>query len=326
MDNPKVSIIILNWNGWKDTIECLESVYQINYSNYDIILVDNHSKDKSIRQIKNYAEGKIKVKSKFFDYNSKNKPIKIIEYSKEESLKTDEPQSKDLNSCTKLILIKNEKNYGFAEGNNIGMRYALKNLNPTYILLLNNDTVVDKEFLGELSNTGEIDKNIGVMGPKICYYNKPNKLWSVGRKIEWWSGYLGFINSKFVKEVDWVSGCALFIRSSLIKKIGLLDSKLFFGWEDIDYCIRTTRSGLKVIYNPNSVIKHKISKSREKLYKNKLLTHYNRIKNRFFFLKVLRKYSLLYQSISQFIIFFLVYLPLIGLIMPLYSSFSKILK
>lgn len=320
MDSPKVTIIILNWNGWEDTIECLESLYQINYSNYDIIIVDNHSTDKSIEKIKDYANGNIKVKSKFFNYNSKNKPIKILEYTKKESL-ANETQYKG-NSCTKLTIIENEKNYGFAEGNNIGIRYALKNLKPNYILLLNNDTVVDKDFLGELVRTGENSNDIGVVGPKICYYNEPNKLWSVGHKIGWWSGYLGSINSKFVKEVDWVSGCAFFMSSSLIKKVGLLDSKLFFGWEDIDYCIRITRSNSKVVYNPKSVIKHKVSKSREKLYKNQLLTHYNRIKNRFFFLNVLRRYSSLCQNISQTITFFLVYLPVVWVIMPLYNFFK----
>lgn len=322
MDNPEVTIIILNWNGWDDTIECLESLYQITYSNYDIIIVDNHSKDKSIEKIKDYVNGNIRVKSKFFNYNSKNKPIKILEYTKKESLANEIQYKDDLKSDTKLIIIKNEKNYGFAEGNNIGIKYALKNLKPNYILLLNNDTVVDKDFLGELVRTGENSSDIGVVGPKICYYNEPNRLWSVGRKIGWWSGYLRSINSKFVKEVDWVSGCAFFMRSSLIKKVGLLDSKLFFGWEDIDYCIRITRSNSKVVYNPKSVIKHKVSKSREKLYKNQLLTHYNRIKNRFFFLKVLRKYSSLCQNISQTITFFLVYLPAVGVVIPLYNSFK----
>jgi len=82
---PKVSIIILNWNGWKDTIECLESVYQITYPNYNVIVVDNGSEDESIEKIREYCKGKIKVESKFFEYNLGNKPIKIIEYTREEA-------------------------------------------------------------------------------------------------------------------------------------------------------------------------------------------------------------------------------------------------
>ncbi|MCE5214153.1 MAG: glycosyltransferase, partial [Methanobacterium sp.] len=105
METPKVTIVIVNWNGWEDTIECLKSLYHVNYTNFNIIIVDNHSQDDSVKKIKDYIENK------------------------------------------KLILIVNDENYGFAEGNNIGIRYAQKNFNPDYILLLNNDTIVDKEFL-----------------------------------------------------------------------------------------------------------------------------------------------------------------------------------
>jgi glycosyltransferase involved in cell wall biosynthesis len=56
---PKISIVIINWNDWKDTIECLESLYQITYPNYEVIVIDNGSIDKSIEKIREYCEGKI---------------------------------------------------------------------------------------------------------------------------------------------------------------------------------------------------------------------------------------------------------------------------
>lgn len=68
--SPKVAIIILNWNGWEDTIECLESVYQITYPNYDVVVVDNGSKDESVQKIRDYCEYGIGVESKFFYYVS----------------------------------------------------------------------------------------------------------------------------------------------------------------------------------------------------------------------------------------------------------------
>jgi len=145
---PSVAIIVLNWNGWQDTIECLESLYQISYPNYEIIVVDNGSKDESIENIKKYCEGKIKVKSKFFEYSNDNKQINIIEYTREQAGTIEYKKNKISNfpSNKKLTLIKNEKNFGFAEGNNIAIRYALKALNINYILLLNNDTIVEKNF------------------------------------------------------------------------------------------------------------------------------------------------------------------------------------
>jgi GT2 family glycosyltransferase len=78
--SPKVSIIILNWNSWKDTIECLESVFRIDYPNYQVIIVDNGSTDDSVEKIKEWAEGKTLVESKFFEYDPNNKPILMKEF------------------------------------------------------------------------------------------------------------------------------------------------------------------------------------------------------------------------------------------------------
>jgi len=66
MPNPRVTIIILNWNGWEDTVECLESIFQINYHNFVVIVVDNASEDDSIEKLRQYCNGILKVNSKFF--------------------------------------------------------------------------------------------------------------------------------------------------------------------------------------------------------------------------------------------------------------------
>ena len=141
---PNVTVIILNWNGWKDTLECLESLFQIKYSNFEVIVIDNHSQDESIQKITNYCNGRIDVQSQFFQYQTDNKPIEIIEATNSENinLKKSLKDQKIVNFDSKrLLLIKNDDNYGFAEGTNIGIRFALNNLESSYILLLNNDTV-----------------------------------------------------------------------------------------------------------------------------------------------------------------------------------------
>ena len=128
-DYPKVSVIILNWNGWKDTIECLESLYKINYPNYNVVLVDNASTDNSILNIKDYCNGQLKVESKFFTYETENKPIKLLEFTEEDIKNITSEKYSDLikDSSNKILnLIKNQDNYGFAKGNNIGIAYALK--------------------------------------------------------------------------------------------------------------------------------------------------------------------------------------------------------
>ena len=176
MNYPPVTIIILNWNNWRDTVECLESVFQIDYPNYHVILVDNGSTDDSIQKIREYCEGSLSVKSMFFEYKQNNKPIKLLEIDEKslEDVEFTEEAIKnimDLEPNRRLILIKNEKNYGFAEGNNIGIKFALKYLKPAYILLLNNDVVVEKNFLTELVNVFSIDPKIGIAGSLILPYD-----------------------------------------------------------------------------------------------------------------------------------------------------------
>ena len=99
----------------------------MTYPVYDVIVVDNGSENDSIEKIKEYADGKIHVESPFFTYREENKPITYIEYTRQES-EVEGIHGKNLSKIPpqkRLILIKNEKNYGFAEGNNIAIRYVL---------------------------------------------------------------------------------------------------------------------------------------------------------------------------------------------------------
>lgn len=183
---PKVAIIILNWNGWKDTIECLESLYQITYPNYDVIVVDNGSEDDSVERIKEYAESEIKIESKFFEYAPSNKPIKYIEYTREEAEAGGGKEDKivDLSSIRKMILIKNKQNLGFAGGCNVGIQYALQN-GADYVLPLNNDTIIKEDFLDGFIGQASKYPDAGAIGPKIYFYDEPDKIWFAGGYIDW---------------------------------------------------------------------------------------------------------------------------------------------
>lgn len=272
---PKVTIIILNWNNWKDTIECLESLYGISYPNYDVIVVDNGSQDESIEKIKMYAEGKINIESKFFKYNWTNKPLKMVEYTKKEV----ESISEEIeNQAKKLIFIKNERNDGFAEGNNIAIRFALKTLNPDYVLLLNNDTVVDANFLDEMVKVGESEKQVGILGPKIYYYDfdgKDNVIWAAGTKVNKWSGrvyHTGIKNTdneKYdeIRECNYITGCAMLIKSEALQKLKGFDSIFFAYYEDVDLSTRAIKEGWKNMYVPTSKIWHKVSGSTSETHK-----------------------------------------------------------
>lgn len=272
----KVVIIILNWNGWLDTVECLESLFQISYPDFTVIVVDNGSKDDSIERIRDYCSGKIQVESPFFIFSSSNKPIKIIEYSydiSKNSFSSDYSVQEYLHS---LILIKNPKNSGFSGGNNIGIKFSLEVLNPDYILLLNNDTVVDPQFLDKLIEVTEREKEIVIVGPKIYFYNysgKSNLIQSIGGTINW-EKYPGYFHvGKFSvdtndtiygsRETDWISGCALMLR---VKEspIKFLNNDFFFGCEDIDLCLQLKNEGYSVLIALESKIWHKGGISRKK--------------------------------------------------------------
>lgn len=304
--NPKVAIIILNWNGWEDTVECLESVYQIEYPLYEVIVVDNGSKDGSIQKIKNYADGKTKVKSTFFKCSQENKPIYVKEYSKAE-LENSVPIKETITnpvSRKNLILIKNDNNYGFAEGNNIGIRFTLNNLNPDYILLLNNDTVVDPYFLNEMIKVAENDSHIGVLGPTVYEYKNPFEVQSAGAKIYWNKGEVVNLTSRESKysdepeDVDSVIGCALLAKTELFHKIGYLNKDYFAYLEESEWCVRAHKASYRIVYVPIGKIWHKGGATSNKIT-GFTLYHYTR--NRFWFMK---KHASKSQYVSCLIYFF----------------------
>lgn len=296
MSMPLVSIIILNWNGYEDTIECLESLYQINYPNYNVILVDNNSTNNSIEEILNYTEGKIEIQSDFFKYNKNNKPIKVT------SIKEDKFHDGIDNTTTstdkKLLLIENYENYGFAKGNNVGIDYTLKYDNPSYVFLLNNDTVVYSNFLTNLMDVALTDDEIGILGPKFYYYDyngSNDTLWCIGSVVdlEHYPGHHSIMDeenydtSGNVIRCDWVSGAGLMIKTDAIPE-GYLNTDFFFGCEDVDLAVTVHEEGYKVVSVMDSIIWHKTGMSRKKK-RSSVSSQLNQIKTNLQFIKKHKK-------------------------------------
>jgi GT2 family glycosyltransferase len=211
MSNPKISIIILNWNGEKYIKECLESVLKTEYPNFEVIVVDNASTDRSKEIIKRYPQ------------------VKLIE---------------------------NKKNLGFCEGNNIGIRCAIGDI----IILLNNDTTVDRNWIKEILKKFEEPK-VGIVGCRL-YFPRRNIIQSLGWKIKflgYWesigAGYSDREQFNYVDEVDYVSGSALAIKREVLNKVGLLDPYFYAYCEDIDLCYRARRAGYKVVTS-NAIVYH----------------------------------------------------------------------
>jgi len=165
-------------------------------------------------------------------------------------------------------MIINDANLRFAGGNNVGIRKALDQ-GAKYILLLNNDTVVEKDFLSHLVDVAEREKRSGMVGPKIYFHSDPNRLWYAGGKIEWWKGWISHVgvrekdtgqyNSQSL--TDYITGCCILVRREVIEKIGVLDESYFIYGEDADWCLRAARVRYSLLYVPSAVIWHKLSVS-----------------------------------------------------------------
>jgi GT2 family glycosyltransferase len=249
-DQTKVAIIILNWNGWKNTIECLESLYQIDHPTYEIILVDNGSKDDSVQKIEEYAIGKIRVESSFFWYDQSNKPLKIVK----------PPVILSSSFNKELLLVENTENLGFAKGVNIAIQLAQKQ-RADYVLLLNNDIVVDQHFLSEMIAQAEKTYQFGIAGPTLYYYDRPTTVDFAGETLTLWR-VKGKENCKKLThplEVDKVEGSCMLISRTVLDKVGLLYTKYWAYWEETDLCFRAKKAGFKVVYIPESMVWHKVA-------------------------------------------------------------------
>jgi len=275
---PRVAVIILNWNGWRDTIECLESLYEVSYEPMFITVVDNGSTDGSIQRLRDYCQGGVEIQSRIFRFKSGTQPVSIVEYAREEAERKSQRATRDtdVRQKRKVTLIRNERNYGFAEGSNIGMRYVLAAVDPEYILLLNNDTVVDPLFLTELVRVGESDNRIGILGPKIFFYDfdgRSDVIWYSGGRInawrEWVFSHIGIFEEDrgqhdSIAETDWCTGAAFILKRELAEK-SLLNPVYPFGTEDVEYCINARKSGYRVMYVPSARVWHKVGVSRDKI-------------------------------------------------------------
>ncbi len=164
-----------------------------------------------------------------------------------------------------ITVIKNTENLGFAGGTNIGIKYAISN-GCDYVLLLNNDTVIDKNMIGYMLKTSRENYN-AVVSPKIYYYEPSNVIWSAGGEINWNRGYtiqygMGKIDNgqwDDKREVSFATGCCILIPRRVIEKVGLIQEEYFLYFEDTDYCVNIRKCGFKIIYEPMAKMYHKVS-------------------------------------------------------------------
>lgn len=257
-DNKASSVyfILLNWKGCDDTIDCLESMTKLSYPDYYAVVVDNDSGDDSIPRIKAWAQKK-SIPVTEYTYSSAEKGINRIS----------EQTVRD-RGLRQLLLVGASYNTGFCAGNNIGMNLA-KDSGADYLLVLNNDTLLDARVLEPLVETSQSHPNIGLLGPLICYAHEKSKVWWGGGEFNNWltpryrlqGEDRGAIHGKAPYETQWVSGCATFLPIETYKKLGGFDESFFIWCDEWDLSLRVKNAGYKLFLVPSSILYHKVGKS-----------------------------------------------------------------
>lgn len=256
--SPKVFLLILTWNKPLDTIECIDSCLKLDYDNYEILVVDNHSEDDSVEQFKK-------------------------RYSR-------------------IHLLLNSENLGYATGNNVGIRYALKQ-GADFVFILNNDTVVDPKAVKELIRAAKDHPEAGFLAPKVLYYDHPNLINSLGTEMDWLKmrPFLGQCNQedrenyKAAIRKEILVGCALMVPKETIQRIGVIDDNFFIFHEEADWCFRNLKSGYENVVVPTARIYHKASKTMREF---SALTHYYSTRN---FLYMARRNTSLFNRAKMYL-------------------------
>jgi GT2 family glycosyltransferase len=226
----KVSIIILNYNGINYLKDCLNSVLEQSFGDFEIIFVDNDSVDGSMNFVKNEF-----------------KDDRIMCYS-------------------------TGKNYGFTGGNNFGFKYT----RGEYIVLLNNDTIVDRDWLKYLYETIISDEKIGAVqslvktdGIPEKYYLKNGTLNLLGHNIM----EVFDIDENGIGEIFQLNGCSVILRKSLINKLGGLFPDEYFAYAEDSYLsFKIKFAGYKIMHTSKSVVKH-LGSATTKDFRSSFRTH-----------------------------------------------------
>jgi GT2 family glycosyltransferase len=267
---PTVYLVLVNYNSAQDTVQCLESLFRVTYQNLSIILIDNASTDRSLDVITSWL-------------SQREIPFSSVNISQKQN-----------NFEFRLIILKSDVNLGFGGACNQGIARALEN-NIPFVLLLNNDTSVEPEFIDHLMTTMLSSENVGAVGGKILYADDRRRIWYCGGRID----FVRCMAHHFDKdkqeefETGFITGCTMLLNMNAIRRIGMFDERYFLNVEDWDLSYRLKAAGWTLRVNPRAVIYHKISGSIGGTFSfnNQFYFHRNRLlflaKHRTGFMKVL---------------------------------------
>lgn len=275
----RIYIILVNWNGCQDTLECLESLLLLDYQDSRIVVCDNGSSDESLQKLRDWANCRAVC---YAEYN-----------------RADAEAGGSLVVDTKLTLVSNGTNLGFAGGNNVGLRYAMARGDADFCWLLNNDTTVRPDALTHLVARMHGQPEIGICGSTILLYHNHKRIqalgggyyvhwiglpWHYGRFIRWGRE----INQhKAEARMNYVEGASMLVSRKFLDKVGLLCEDYFLYFEEADWVIRA-EGRFRLGYAAKSIVYHKVGGSvgtSSNPAKMSYTSDYYNIRNRLFFTK-----------------------------------------
>lgn len=228
----RVVVVVLNWNGWRDTIECLDSLLRSEQQPDQIVVVDNGSTDDSLVRMNDWA--------------------------------------REIPHATPIVFIALHTNVGYAGGNNAGIRYAIDRHGCDFVWLLNNDVIVDPLALGANLRAALDDPKVAIVGSKILKYDDPKRIQALGggtfvppiaRDTQHGAGGDSQLTIGTPLPLDHVVGASLFVRAEAIASIGLMDESYFLYREETDWCIRMRQAGWQLSFSVSATIWHKQGRS-----------------------------------------------------------------
>ncbi|MDD5106387.1 MAG: glycosyltransferase family 2 protein [Desulfuromonadaceae bacterium] len=245
-------IILVNWNGWQDTVECLESLQDLAYPDFRIVVCDNGSSDNSLHEIKHWAN---------------RHEMRHVELQR-----ADAEAGRIPYNDSKLTLIRSDENLGFAGGCNVGLRYAQGRGDADYCWLLNNDTVVEPDALTHLVARIRLQPKMGMCGSTILLYHDRRRIQALGGGhycrwigLPWHYGRFTRWSRKIDPQraeawMNYVEGASMLVSKKFIDDVGLLSEDYFLYFEEADWAIRAD-GRFKLGYAPRSIVYHKVGGS-----------------------------------------------------------------
>jgi GT2 family glycosyltransferase len=267
-----VGVVLLNYNGYKDTIECISSVLNSSFTDFTLVIVDNASPNNSMKHIAEWCENGVGG-----DLGNKDL-LHCLSESLTFPLNYQQLDANDKNRSQKyykINLIQSPNNGGFAAGNNIGIKFFLDNTDVDYIWLLNNDTVIESNSLNELVcffGENKNKKQLGVVGSKLRYYDRPNILQACGgaynpslattKHIGEGEVDIGqYDNANTCSLIDYPVGASMFVSREFIVDVGYMCEDYFLYYEEIDWALRGRGKGWGIDFCWDSLVYHKEGRS-----------------------------------------------------------------